>query len=49
MPPQWLDELRVKKIILLKDVKKSKRRNNAVMFVTDEEAFHKKSEWYKEI
>ena len=39
---KWLDELRVKKVILLKAVEKRKRRKSNAMFATDEGVFYKK-------
>ena len=45
---KWLDELRVKKVILLKAVEKRKRRKNNAMFVTDEGAFYKRVNSTKE-
>ena len=45
---KWLDELRVKKVILLKVMEKMKRRKNNAMFVTDEGAFYKRVNSTKE-
>ena len=44
-----MNELRVKKVILLKVMEKRKRRKNKAMFVTDEGAFYKKVNSTKEL
>ena len=45
---KWLDELTVKKVILLKAVENRKRRKNNAIFVTDEGAFYKRGNSTKE-
>ena len=46
---KWLDELRVKKFILLKAVEKNKRRKNNATFVKDEWVFYKKGDGTKKL